>query len=169
MLHRHAKAACVGAAAAAALVLTSLQGAASAQPAGGAAPSAANTLAVSAAQPELLRAMQRDLGLTRAEAERRLVNEAEAGATAAVLRQRLGDSFAGAWVEGADSGTLTVATTRAADAAAIRAGGAEARLRRRRWTGPRRATPRRTCPSGTSTSGPTPSWSGPWRGPPRRP
>ncbi|QIP87964.1 S1 family peptidase [Streptomyces sp. Tu 2975] len=132
MLHRHAKAACVGAAAAAALVLTSLQGAASAQQAGTApgatARTAADTLAVSAAQPELLRAMQRDLGLTRAQAERRLENEAEAGATAAVLRQRLGAAFAGAWVEGADSGTLTVATTRAADAAAIREGGAEARV-----------------------------------------
>ncbi|MFF3290423.1 alpha-lytic protease prodomain-containing protein [Streptomyces sp. NPDC003023] len=128
MLHRHARSACAATVAAGALLLTALQGAASAQQAGSGpatARSAADTLAVSAAQPELLRAMQRDLGLTRAQAERRLVNEAEAGAIAAGLRQRLGGSFAGAWVEGADSGTLTVATTRAADAAAIRAGGAD--------------------------------------------
>ncbi|MEU0086585.1 alpha-lytic protease prodomain-containing protein [Streptomyces sp. NPDC006274] len=130
MLHRHARSACVGAVAAGALILTALHGAASAQQTGPgpAARTAADTLAVSAAQPELLRAMQRDLGLTRAQAERRLVNEAEAGATAAGLRQRLGGSFAGAWVAGADSGTLTVATTSAADAAAIRSAGADAEI-----------------------------------------
>ncbi|WP_306327279.1 carbohydrate-binding protein, partial [Streptomyces venezuelae] len=43
-------------------------------------------------------------------------------------RQGLGGAFAGAWVDGAESGTLTVATTRAADAARIRATGARARL-----------------------------------------
>ncbi|MHC3393129.1 carbohydrate-binding protein [Streptomyces lavendulocolor] len=125
MFHRHARAACVGAVTVGALVLTALQGASAATPAP-AARSAAATLAVSAVQPDVLRAMQRDLGLTGAEARVRLANEAEAGATAALLRQRLGASFAGAWVEGDVSSVLTVATTRAADAAAIRASGAEA-------------------------------------------
>ncbi|WP_418955503.1 carbohydrate-binding protein [Streptomyces tritici] len=90
--------------------------------------SAAAALRVDAAQPELLRAMERDLGLTRAQARHRLVNEAEAGATAARIRQDLGGAFAGAWVDGPEAATLTVATTRAADAAAIRATGARARL-----------------------------------------
>ncbi|MGI5479555.1 carbohydrate-binding protein [Streptomyces lavendofoliae] len=134
MFHRHARAACVGAATVGALVLTALQGAAAA-PSGGQGPgpapapssrTAAATLAVSAVQPDVLRAMQRDLGLTPAQARQRLVNEAEAGATAARLRQRLAGSYAGAWVEGEASSVLTVATTRAADAAAIRASGAEA-------------------------------------------
>ncbi|GAA2454545.1 carbohydrate-binding protein [Streptomyces lavendulocolor] len=125
MFHRHARAACVGAVTVGALVLTALQGASAATPAP-AARSAAATLAVSAVQPDVLRAMQRDLGLTGAEARVRLANEAEAGATAALLRQRLGASFAGAWVEGDVSSVLTVATTRAADAAAIRESGAEA-------------------------------------------
>jgi streptogrisin C len=70
--------------------------------------------------------MQRDLGLDRRQAERRLVNEAEAGATAGRLRAALGGDFAGAWVSGAESGRLTVATTDAADVRAIEASGAEA-------------------------------------------
>ncbi|MFG3351928.1 alpha-lytic protease prodomain-containing protein [Streptomyces sp. NPDC048001] len=130
MFHRQARAACAGAVAVGALVLASLQGTAAAHPtaADPAVDTAAATLAVDAAQPELLRAMERDLGLTRTQAERRLVNEAEAGAAAAVLRQKLGGSFAGAWVSGAESGTLTVATSRSSDRAAIRAAGAEAEV-----------------------------------------
>ncbi|MEW2552897.1 carbohydrate-binding protein [Streptomyces zhihengii] len=129
MFHRHARAACAGAVAVGALVLASLQGTASAAPtaADPAARSAARTLGTAAAAPELLDAMRRDLGLTLPQAERRLVNEAEAGAAAARLQRHLGASFAGAWVSGAESATLTVAATSAADTAAIRAAGAEAR------------------------------------------
>ncbi|MFE5714307.1 carbohydrate-binding protein [Streptomyces sp. NPDC056501] len=129
MLRRHARAACT-ALVAAGMALAGLQaGTATAAPDGNpAAKTAAQTLAATAAQPELLSAMQRDLGLTRPQALTRLANEAEAGATAARLRQGLGGAFAGAWVDGPESGTLTVATTRAADAAAIRATGANARL-----------------------------------------
>ncbi|MFB7365816.1 carbohydrate-binding protein [Streptomyces hydrogenans] len=132
MLRRHARAACT-ALAAAGMVLAGLQAgsATAAQPSPGTGPgtlSAARALGAADAPPELLAAMGRDLGLTRAQAERRLVNEAEAGAAAARLRDRLGGSFAGAWVAGAESGSLTVATTRAADLAAIRAAGAEAAL-----------------------------------------
>ncbi|MFI9001025.1 carbohydrate-binding protein [Streptomyces sp. NPDC053541] len=89
---------------------------------------AADTLGTAAAPPELLRAMQRDLGLSRPQALARLAHEAEAGATAARVRQDIGGAFAGAWVDGAESATLTVATTRAADLPAIRAIGARARL-----------------------------------------
>jgi streptogrisin C len=78
--------------------------------------------------PEVLAAMQRDLGLTASQAQRRLVNEAEAGAVAGRLGAALGADYAGAWVQGAESATLTVATTDAADASAIRAAGAEARV-----------------------------------------
>ncbi|MFE3128369.1 S1 family peptidase, partial [Streptomyces hydrogenans] len=115
MLRRHARAACT-ALAAAGMVLAGLQAgsATAAQPSPGTGPgalSAARALGAAEARPELLAAMGRDLGLTRAQAERRLVNEAEAGVAAARLRDRLGGSFAGAWVAGAESGSLTVATT----------------------------------------------------------
>ncbi|MGW4898172.1 hypothetical protein ACWEQL_38910, partial [Kitasatospora sp. NPDC004240] len=133
MLRRHARTAGT-ALAAAGLLLTTLQGvgAAAAPGSPGAAPasdavkSAAAALAVDATTPAVLDAMRRDLGLTPTQARARLVNEAEAGAKAAVLRQRLAAAFAGAWLDGAESGTLTVATTRAADAALIRAAGARA-------------------------------------------
>ncbi|MFE0776712.1 carbohydrate-binding protein [Streptomyces sp. NPDC058861] len=132
MLRRHARTACT-VLAAAGLALAGLQaGSATAAPhdedRAATVRTAADALGAASAQPELLRAMQRDLGLTRAQAENRLANEAEAGARAAGLRLDLGGAFAGAWVDGAESGTLTVATTRAADAAAIRAAGARAEV-----------------------------------------
>ncbi|MEU6311224.1 carbohydrate-binding protein [Streptomyces sp. NPDC047014] len=127
MLKRHARAACTALAAAGLLFAGS--GGATAEPVPGpTAPSAATALRTADAPPELLAALQRDLGLTPTQAKARLVHEAEAGATAARLRDRLGAAFAGAWVDGADAGTLTVATTRAADTAAIRAAGADARI-----------------------------------------
>ncbi|MFF1273718.1 alpha-lytic protease prodomain-containing protein [Streptomyces marokkonensis] len=126
-LPRHARAAAAAVAATAALLVAGLSGSASAGPAAPpAGPSAAETLRTDAAPPALLKAMERDLGLDRRQAERRLVNEAEAGATAGRLRAALGSDFAGAWVRGADSGTLTVATTDARDVPAIEARGAEA-------------------------------------------
>ncbi|CAM5563983.1 Streptogrisin C OS=Streptomyces griseomycini OX=66895 GN=FHS37_001613 PE=3 SV=1 [Streptomyces griseomycini] len=140
MLQRHTRARAAGAAlaATAALLVAGLSGSASAgtaataaNAADPAAPSAAETLRTDAAPPALLRAMQRDLGLNRGQAERRLANEAEAGATAGRLRAALGDDFAGAWVRGAESGTLTVATTDADDVPAIEAQGAEATVVRR--------------------------------------
>ncbi|MGA5193078.1 carbohydrate-binding protein [Streptomyces exfoliatus] len=134
MLRRHARTACT-ALVAAGLALAGLQaGSAAAAPhapdphRAPTARSAAQALGADAAAPELLDAMRRDLGLTRSQALTRLANEAEAGATAARLRQGLGGAFAGAWLDGAEAGTLTVATTRAADTAAIRASGAYARL-----------------------------------------
>ncbi|MEU6388024.1 trypsin-like serine protease [Streptomyces sp. NPDC046939] len=127
MPHRHLKAACTAVAAAGALLVAGLTGAANAQPAPApAAPTAAETLRTAAAPPALLAALQRDLGLTRQQAESRLGNEAEAGATAGRLRAEVGPHFAGAWVSGDVSETLTVATTDPADVRAIRARGADA-------------------------------------------
>ncbi|MFI6939240.1 carbohydrate-binding protein [Streptomyces sp. NPDC050418] len=132
MLQRPTRARAAGAAlaAAAALITAGLGNSASAttaaSPAPAAPPSAAQTLRTADAPPALLRAMQRDLGLSAQQAERRLANEAEAAATAGRLRLALGGDFAGAWLGGAESGTLTVATTDTADVRAIEAQGAKA-------------------------------------------
>ncbi|MGW8063864.1 alpha-lytic protease prodomain-containing protein [Streptomyces ziwulingensis] len=110
------------------LVLTALPAAASAAPppAPGPQPGAARTLGADGPSAQVLRAMERDLRLTPGQASARLVNEAEAGTRAGMLRNTLGDRFAGAWVSGATSSELTVATTDAADTAAIEAQGAKA-------------------------------------------
>ncbi|MFF5884709.1 carbohydrate-binding protein [Streptomyces sp. NPDC012589] len=132
LLRRHPRAGAAGAAlaATAALLVAGLSGSANAgttpDARSGDAPSAADTLRIDAAPPALLKSMERDLGIDRKQAERRLANEAEAGATAGRLSLALGTDFAGAWVSGADSGTLTVATTDTRDVAAIEARGAEA-------------------------------------------
>ncbi|GGS88678.1 MULTISPECIES: carbohydrate-binding protein [Streptomyces] len=125
MPKRHARSACT-ALAAAGLLLAAAVGTAAAEPAArtAPAPSAAETLRTADAQPELLAAMQRDLGLSPDRARTRLAHEAEAGAAAARLQSRLGPAFAGAWVDGSDTAALSVATTRSSDAAAIRAAGA---------------------------------------------
>ncbi|MFE1026848.1 carbohydrate-binding protein [Streptomyces sp. NPDC058818] len=136
--HRHTRAMGAAVAATAALLVAGLSGSASAgtAPSGPAsdAPTAAESLRADAAPPALLRAMQRDLGLDREQAERRLVNEADAGATAGRLRAALGGDFAGAWVRGVESGTLTVATTDAGDVATIEAEGAVAKVVRHSLT-----------------------------------
>ncbi|WP_141203510.1 S1 family peptidase [Streptomyces griseorubiginosus] len=58
----------------------------------------------------LLTAMQRDLGLTRQEAEARLAAEKQATALEPVVRKVAGASYGGSWFD-ADRGTLTVAVT----------------------------------------------------------
>lgn len=129
MLHRHAGAVWAATAAAVgALVPAVLPGAAAAAPAPPATtpPPAAVSMGADQPSPGVLAAMQRDLGLTASQAQRRLVNEAEAGAVAGRLGGTLGADYAGAWVRGAESATLTVATTDPADAPAIREAGAEA-------------------------------------------
>ncbi|CAL9648975.1 carbohydrate-binding protein [Streptomyces sp. enrichment culture] len=129
MAHRHARTARRSAATAiGALVLAGLPAAAAADsaPVAGNAPSAARTLGADRPSPPLLGALQRDLGLTPAQASERLVNEAEAGTRAGRLRLALGDRFAGAWVRGDTSRELTVATTGAEDVPAIEAQGAKA-------------------------------------------
>ncbi|MEU4142424.1 alpha-lytic protease prodomain-containing protein [Streptomyces parvulus] len=111
-----------------ALVLTALPSAATAAPPPAPAPeaAAARTPAAAAPSARMLRAMERDLALAPGQAAARLANETEAGTRAGMLRNTLGDRFAGAWVSGATSAELTVATTDAADTAAIEAGGAKA-------------------------------------------
>jgi len=68
-------------------------------------------------------ALQRDLGITGAELDARLANEAAAPAAATRLERSLGTSFGGAWLAG-DAGTLTVGVTSPTQAAAVRAAGA---------------------------------------------
>ncbi|WP_367048243.1 carbohydrate-binding protein [Streptomyces sp. Je 1-332] len=91
-------------------------------------PSAAQTLAADKPPKVLLRALQRDLGLSGEQARTRLVNEAEAGTRAGRLQNTLGKNFAGAWVQGTTSARLVVATTKATDVAAIKAEGAQAKV-----------------------------------------
>ncbi|CAL9358212.1 hypothetical protein SUDANB176_00618 [Streptomyces sp. enrichment culture] len=129
MVHRHAGTARRSAVTAiGALVLAGLPSAAAADPAPAAepAPSTARTHGADRPSPRLFDALRRDLGLTPAQASERLVNEAEAGTRAGRLRIALGDRFAGAWVRGATSQELTVATTDAEDVPAIEAQGAKA-------------------------------------------
>lgn len=78
-----------------------------------------------AESPELLAAMQDDLGLSPDQARQRMADDEEAGRTAERLRTELGGSWAGAWLSG---GTLMVATTDAAEAGTVRAAGAEPRI-----------------------------------------
>ncbi|PPS78416.1 S1 family peptidase [Streptomyces sp. MH60] len=77
----------------------------------------------------LLDAMQRDFGLTRAEAEDRLAAERDATGIEPAARRAAGKAFGGSWFD-ADAGRLTVAVT--SDAApstvrAVRATGAQVR------------------------------------------
>lgn len=125
MLHRRVMAVCSAAVAVGALVLTGLAGPATAGPAG----SSTSATDRSAAQvdPAVLDAMQRDLGLTAAQARARLVNESRAGGVAGQLRVSLGGSFAGSWLQG-DAAELTVATTDADEAEEITAAGARAQV-----------------------------------------
>ncbi|MFI6477635.1 S1 family peptidase [Nonomuraea sp. NPDC050663] len=72
-------------------------------------------------------AMERDLGITQDQAIKRLANEAHGNATAPDLAKQLGDSYAGAWYEGAE-GTFVVGTVKSSDSRAIRRAGAQARV-----------------------------------------
>ncbi|SFC42319.1 S1 family peptidase [Streptomyces aidingensis] len=76
----------------------------------------------------MLKAMQRDLGLTEAQARTRITNEFKAGKEEAGLRAELGASWAGSWVTGKTSDEIVVATTDAAEAEAIEAAGATAEV-----------------------------------------
>ncbi|NRQ40719.1 S1 family peptidase [Nonomuraea sp. NN258] len=73
---------------------------------------------------DLVGALRRDLGLSAAQAEARLADEARARRLEPVLRAGLGERFGGSWLD--DSGSLVVATVDAADVASIKAGGARA-------------------------------------------
>jgi streptogrisin C len=129
MVHRHAVTGRRAALTAlCALVTTGIPSAVAAEPSppAGPLPSAAQTLGADRPSALVLRALQRDLGLTPAQASLRLVNEAEAGTRAGRLRNALGNRFAGAWLRGTTSQELVVATTSATDVPAIKAQGAQA-------------------------------------------
>ncbi|WP_328336146.1 alpha-lytic protease prodomain-containing protein [Streptomyces violaceus] len=129
MVHRHAVTGRRAALTAlGALVATGLPSAVAAEPAppAGPLPSAAQALGADRPSAPVLRALERDLGLTPAQASLRLVNEAEAGTRAGRLRNALGNRFAGAWLRGTTAQELVVATTKATDVPAIKAQGAKA-------------------------------------------
>ncbi|MEU1259851.1 alpha-lytic protease prodomain-containing protein [Streptomyces chartreusis] len=109
-----------------ALVLTGVTTAATAAPPPAPASTAAQTLGADRPPAAVVRAMERDLKLKPGQAAERLVNEAEAGVRAGRLRNSLGKRFAGAWLRGATSAELAVATTHADDVTAIQAQGAKA-------------------------------------------
>jgi streptogrisin C len=75
----------------------------------------------------LLSAMQRDLGLTRSQAEERLSAEKRATAVERKAKDAAGSSYGGSWFDAA-RGTLTVAVTHEATVDAVRATGADVRL-----------------------------------------
>ena len=76
-----------------------------------------------AAAPDVLAAVARDLGLAAADAEQRLLAEQEAARQDQRLSAELGDSYRGAWLDGA--GELVVATSDPAAAGRIIAAGAQ--------------------------------------------
>ncbi|MFF9690052.1 S1 family peptidase [Streptomyces sp. NPDC014623] len=75
----------------------------------------------------ILTAMQRDLGLTKSQAETRLAAEKRATALQGEARGAAGTSYGGSWFD-ARSGKLTVAVTDSAKADAVRATGAQTRV-----------------------------------------
>ncbi|MCF3130352.1 S1 family peptidase [Streptomyces olivochromogenes] len=113
------------------------------------------TASPKAASDGLLSAMQRDFGLTRAQAEIRLAAERAATALAPKARRTAGSAYAGSWFDRAD-GRLTVAVTPdASDATrrALRAAGAELRTVRhsaRQLDAAKTRLDRLSVPSGVS-------------------
>ncbi|MEU9362230.1 S1 family peptidase [Streptomyces sp. NPDC048301] len=88
--------------------------------------SASDTPSASAPQASagIITAMQRDLGLTRSQAEARLTAEKAATAVQGEARTAAGAALGGSWFD-AGSGRLAVAVTDASKAGAVRATGAE--------------------------------------------
>jgi streptogrisin C len=77
--------------------------------------------------PQLLAAMQRDLGVDADQATARVKRAAWASGVAAKLRSASGDSYAGSWL-GKDGTTLNIAITDAGLADRVRAAGATPKL-----------------------------------------
>ncbi|MGW3965195.1 S1 family peptidase [Amycolatopsis sp. NPDC005003] len=82
------------------------------------------TPAVAQASPGLIAAMQRDLGLTAAQASARLTQEMTAARVLPGAQQAAGTAFGGAWFD-PGRGKLVVGVTDPAAAAAVRQAGAE--------------------------------------------
>ncbi|WP_031068700.1 S1 family peptidase [Streptomyces sp. NRRL WC-3742] len=118
------------AAALAGVVLTAAPAVGAPAPTGADEPSIAAALSAPAgrtpaAPPALLRAYERDLGLSPQAADARLAHEARATQVRDALARTLHGSWAGAWLEGQDA-TLVVATTDASAARAVTAHGGRA-------------------------------------------
>lgn len=75
--------------------------------------------------PEMLTALQRDVGLSADTAMARLAADRQASDTGSTLRKRMPSSFGGAWIT---EGKLVVGVTDSKSAAAVRAAGGQARL-----------------------------------------
>ncbi|WP_405020871.1 putative Ig domain-containing protein [Kitasatospora sp. NBC_00070] len=92
-----------------------------------------NALPAAAAPPtdtttaRILAAVQRDFGLTAAQARERVADESAAAHAATLVRGRIGDRVAGLWFDAA-TGRLNAAVTGESDAALARAAGAVPRL-----------------------------------------
>ncbi|GAA4192740.1 hypothetical protein GCM10022252_34610 [Streptosporangium oxazolinicum] len=84
--------------------------------------------AVASPPPGVIEALQRDLGLTREQAEARMLNEARLAPIEARLREELGDRFGGSWFIGTIAQTLMIATTSATDVPRIVSAGARAKV-----------------------------------------
>ncbi|GGK64242.1 hypothetical protein Sme01_25830 [Sphaerisporangium melleum] len=84
--------------------------------------------AASAPAPAMIDAMSRDLGITREQAESRLLNEARFTGVEAAATAKLGASYAGSWLSGPTSATLTVAATDAAALDGVQSAGVERKL-----------------------------------------
>jgi streptogrisin C len=76
----------------------------------------------------MIDAMSRDLGITKEQAESRLLNEARLTGVEAKIRDSLGGAYAGSWLSGPTSATLTVATSDAAAASSITGAGVQAQV-----------------------------------------
>lgn len=109
-----------------ALLLLGTWGAVGLAPASAATP-APTPAPKSQASAGLLAAMQKDLGLTKGQAQARLSAERAAIAVEGEARRAAGSAFGGTWFD-PDSGTLTVALTHGQKADAVRATGASVRL-----------------------------------------
>ena len=77
--------------------------------------------------PEVLAALQRDLGLDANQAKTRIKSERAAAVTQQAVKGFMGDAFGGAWFD-ATKGKLVVAVTDSAKAAAVRSFGAEPKV-----------------------------------------
>jgi streptogrisin C len=106
--------------------------------------------AAEVASPEMMTALQRDLGLTADEALARLAKEDAAARTEQKLRADLGAHFGGAWLT-ADDQQLVIAITDAGEAPQVRAAGATPRLvahSERQLTSAKDTLDRATAPAG---------------------
>ncbi|WP_258177302.1 S1 family peptidase [Streptomyces solincola] len=128
---------------------TTAAGAATAAP----APAPVPTVAEKPLSGGLVDAMSRDLGLTPAQAERRLAAETAAAAVEGKAKRVAGSAYGGSWFD-SGSGKLTVAVTDGGKAAAIRAAGAEVRVVRhseKRLDSAKAAIDGLTAPGGVSS------------------